>query len=191
MKNAKELRKALSNAIDWTAFFSLVANVGDELNERKLRFDKSDLFEQAVADFSGGTVEWVDKIGFDLIAFDKCRLEMKYAKGAMTTPKGKTKKKVKELKLVNTMGGGTSRELTQTFDYLIICDEISAAIVSFDAVAKHCKSRDDSIVLRGFPAAELMWLVSPGTIKPRHVVIEKPYRNLKGEMQRGYIRQFQ
>ena len=37
-----ELRNWLRDHVDWTKYVSLVNAIGDELNERKLRFDKSD-----------------------------------------------------------------------------------------------------------------------------------------------------
>ena len=43
----------------------MVYNIGDELNTRKNRFDKSDILELAVETFSDGKIIHVDKQGGD------------------------------------------------------------------------------------------------------------------------------
>ena len=42
----------LRENIDWNKYTTLVKTIGDELNERKLRFDKSDLLERSLELFS-------------------------------------------------------------------------------------------------------------------------------------------
>ena len=58
---AKELRSIFNR----NAYSTLIAQVGDQLNDRKDRFDKSDIIEQAVAVYSDDRLAWVDLIGRD------------------------------------------------------------------------------------------------------------------------------
>jgi len=51
--------------VEWSKFFDMVYNIGDELNTRKNRFDKSDILELAVETFSDGKIIHVDKQGWD------------------------------------------------------------------------------------------------------------------------------
>ncbi len=184
------LVETLRTRVSWKKFFTVVNHVGEELNERKLRFDKSDLFEQAIAELSDGTVRWVDGIGHDFIALDRFLVEMKYAKGALTTNAGREKISVKTLKLVNTLGGGTKRLLTNTFEYLLLCDERSAALVPFAEAKNHSVATSDSINLKNLPVEKVLWLARPGEFEPLNVKIELSYRDMKRVIQRDYVMQF-
>jgi|TARA_R110002020_G_scaffold329463_2_gene545288 hypothetical protein len=56
----------LKERVDWGWFFSVVEAIGDGLDDRKSRFDKSDLLEQALEEVTDdGSIQWVDKIGWD------------------------------------------------------------------------------------------------------------------------------
>ena len=91
--------------IDWNAFFDLVRDVGDQLDERKNRFDKSDVLEMALEEYSDGEIKWVDDIGCDheILTPDET-LEMKTQKGCLYTPKRKQRKtRTKNIKLTNTL----------------------------------------------------------------------------------------
>ena len=74
---ASELRSIFNR----NAYSTLIANMGTQLNDRKDRFDKSDIIEQAVAVYSGDRLAWVDLIGRDHVdsvtGFD---LEFKFIK---------------------------------------------------------------------------------------------------------------
>jgi hypothetical protein len=56
----------LKERVNWDSFFSLVEMVGADLDDRKSRFDKSDLFEQALKEHTyDDSIQWVDEIGWD------------------------------------------------------------------------------------------------------------------------------
>tara|TARA_B100000029_G_C17257664_1_gene845158 strand:- start:69 stop:278 length:210 start_codon:yes stop_codon:yes gene_type:complete len=56
----------LKERVNWDSFFSLVEMVGADLDDRKNRFDKSDLLEQALQEHThDDSIQWVDKIGWD------------------------------------------------------------------------------------------------------------------------------
>ena len=52
--DTKDITSWLRSNVDWNRFCTLVNEIGTELNERKLRFDKSDLFEKSLEKFSNG-----------------------------------------------------------------------------------------------------------------------------------------
>ena len=53
----------LRENIDWHKYTTLVKTIGDELNERKLRFDKSDLLERSLELFSNNEMIYVNLEG--------------------------------------------------------------------------------------------------------------------------------
>ena len=75
--NTVELSNWLNTTVDWGKYLTLVETVGDELNERKLRFDKSDLFERSLEMFSDGKLQYVNKEGVDHIGPDGITIEMR------------------------------------------------------------------------------------------------------------------
>ena len=74
-----DLRHILVNAVDWSRFFTIVDHVGDSMNDRKSRFDKSDMFEDALDNCSEGAVQWVDNVGWDHV-IGNITMEMKSQK---------------------------------------------------------------------------------------------------------------
>lgn len=64
-KRMDSLCSTLREDVDWDKFFRIVEHTGDDLNSRKDRFDKSDIFELSLQRCSSGNVVWVDKIGWD------------------------------------------------------------------------------------------------------------------------------
>ena len=85
------------------AYSTLISEMGTQLNDRKDRFDKSDIIEQAVAVYSGDRLAWVDLIGRDHVdsvtGFD---LEFKYVSDGLFTKVQKLPKEVVTVKLKNT-----------------------------------------------------------------------------------------
>ncbi len=90
---AKELRGVFNR----NAYSTLITEMGTQLNDRKDRFDKSDIIEQAVAVYSGDRLAWVDLIGRDHVdsvtGFD---LEFKYVSDGLFTKVKKLPKKASE-----------------------------------------------------------------------------------------------
>jgi len=55
----------LKDSVDWDKYFTIVEAIGATLNDRKGRFDKSDIFEKSLEECSQGDITWVDEIGWD------------------------------------------------------------------------------------------------------------------------------
>lgn len=146
MMNNEVLANRLHEEINWTSFFTMVKDLGAQLNERQLRFLKARLIESALAKMSGGKLEWVDDIGQDH-QYGDTRIETKFMTNALTTANGEFKKsrRTSEIKLTNTLGSSEGRDLPDTFDYLMIVDTNCAAIVSREKLLPHVKSNGDGL----------------------------------------------
>ena len=100
----------LRENINWHKYTTLVKTIGDELNERKLRFDKSDLLERSLELFSNNEMIYVNLEGVDHIGPEASRIEMKYSEGSLFTRKKKKKKKnVSDLQLMNSRGSSAGK----------------------------------------------------------------------------------
>ena len=126
-----ELVTWLRNNVDWNKYVTLVNQIGDELNECKLRFDKSDLLERSLELFSDQNLKYVNLEGVDHIGPEGVTIEMKFTEGALFTRKTKKQKShVADLQLMNSRGSSAGRELPETYaDFLLIADVDSAAVI--------------------------------------------------------------
>jgi hypothetical protein len=146
MMSQKLLSNKLSEDINWTSFFTMVKDLGAQLNERQLRFLKARLIESALAKMSNGKLEWVDSIGQDH-QYGDTRIETKFMTNGLTSASGEFKKtnRTSEIKLTNTLGSSEGRDLPDTFDYLLIVDTNCAAIVSREKLLPYVKSNGDGL----------------------------------------------
>ena len=144
--NQDALAYKLGEVVNWEAFFSMVNDLGSQLNERQLRFLKARLIESAISRMSGGKVEWVDNIGQDH-QFEDVRIETKFCTNSLTTSKGALKKGriTSEIKLTNTLGSSDGRSLPDTFDYLLIVDTDTCAVVSREKLLPYVTSAGDGL----------------------------------------------
>lgn len=157
-----ELAKSLSEVVDWKSFFEMRHSVGNQLNDRTLRFLKSIIQDKAIEKMSGGKVQYVDLIGQDH-QFGEYRIETKCGTNVLTTGTGAEKKKsvTGSVKLNNTLGSSHGRTLPDTFDYLMIVDNDAVAIVKHENVTPHITSGGDGLSVK-LPYSVLEWVVSPG-----------------------------
>lgn len=65
------------NSVDWVKFFKLKNSLNEQLNQRTARFLKSVVLDGAVAEFSNGALDYVDEDGWDLVAADSTKIEIK------------------------------------------------------------------------------------------------------------------
>ena len=100
----KVYAKTLNDIIDANRYSKLIASLGNQLNDRKDRFDKADIIEQSLEVYTNGRLEWVDDIGRDhhdtATGLD---LEFKYMANGLFTKTGKPKATIK-VKLKNSLG---------------------------------------------------------------------------------------
>ena len=120
----------LQNNVDWNKYVTLVKTIGSELNERKLRFDKSDLLERSLELFSDQNLKYVNKEGVDHIGPEGVTIEMKFTDTCLFTRKTKKKKNyVSDLQLMNSRGSSEGRTLPESYaEYLAFLRDLISNI---------------------------------------------------------------
>ena len=137
--------KILRSSIDFKSYCNLTKNVGTQLNDRKSRFDKSDIIEQAIDVYSNNRLEWVDEIGYDFIDhINDLRIEMKYSSQCLFTSKKNIKKTI-NLKIKNSLGKNKGVDIKHPAHYYLIAQENSLAIISWTKMKKHLIPVSDGI----------------------------------------------
>ena len=180
---------------DYNGFFSMINHIADELNERKLRFDKADLIEMALAEATEQKLSWEDDIGFDLQdRISKDRFEVKSQKFCLITRSGGSKKKTSKIKLNNTLQQSDTKQLKNTADWLILVDtgnpkSYSIAIISYSEVTKkYAFEMKDGFGCQ-IPISELTFLVTPEDVTVDKITAGS-YRKQKSELQKEIVSAF-
>jgi len=190
--NTKELAHWLRWNVDWNKFVTLVDQVGDELNERKLRFDKSDLFEKALELFSNQDLRYVNEEGVDHIGPNGITIEMKYTDGSLFTSKKKQPRKhVAELQLMNSRGSSEGRTLPESYaEFLLICDKDAVAIISKTDLLPYVIDAGDGLKTSKLPSSAVEYVFKPGEYSPLELEESYSYLQAKMDMQNQFLAKF-
>tara|TARA_R110000824_G_C15173796_1_gene673144 strand:+ start:51 stop:662 length:612 start_codon:yes stop_codon:yes gene_type:complete len=183
-------------SVNWKRFFNLVNAMGDELNDRKDRFDKSDILEQGVQVYSDEKFEWVDDIGRDH-KYGDITSEMKTQKFCLYTKSGCLKKRTGAIKLMNSLGDASTRNKKDVirFDYLKIIDTGSPSSFSVAFIHKNDIKEDwldfskDGVTVQ-IPINQLNFVVKPENIILDNKCETTSYKQEKQDAQRRYIGSF-
>lgn len=183
-----ETAQHLKSAVDWNRYFRLISVIGDSLNSNKNRFDKSDLLEHSLEIFSGGVVKWIDANGADHLLLNGTRIEMKYILGSLQGAKGRTKKTVSSVKLMNSLGTCTHKTLPKNYaDYLLISDSHIVCLLDRDTLSRYVVCRGDGLYAEKIPFTQLH-TISKGVPQPV-TTIGFDYAHEKRQMQKRFIEQ--
>lgn len=187
-----ELKNWLQRNVDWNKYVTLVDQIGDELNERKLRFDKSDLFEKALELFSDQDLQYVNQEGVDHIGPDGVTIEMKYSDGCLFTSKKKQPKKhVSDLQLMNSRGSSEGRTLPESYaQFLLICDKDAVAVISKMDLIPYVVDAGDGLKTSKLPSSSVHYVFKPGEYKPLKLEESRSYLQAKMKMQQAFLAQF-
>jgi len=187
-----DLANWLANNVDWNKYVTLVFQIGDELNERKLRFDKSDLLERSLELFSDQNLQYVNKEGVDHIGPDGVTIEMKFTEGCLFTRKTKKKRDyVADLQLMNSRGSSAGRALPDTYaDFLLICDTDSAAVIAKKDLIPYVIDAGDGLKTNKLPSNMIQYVFAPGQYKPQNIAESISYKQAKLDMQNAFLSQF-
>ncbi len=190
--NTVDLANWLKENVKWSKYITLVDTVGDELNERKLRFDKSDLFERSLEMFSEGKLQYVNKEGVDHIGPEGITIEMKYGGGSLFTNKTKKPKKhVADLQLMNSRGSSYGRTLPDSYaDYLLICDKDSVALISKQDLLPFVVDAGDGLKTSKMPSSVVTYVFKPGEFELGFSCPNYSYSQAKTDMQTEYLSLF-
>ena len=187
-----ELKNWLQRNVDWNKYVTLVDQIGDELNERKLRFDKSDLFEKALELFSNQDLQYVNQEGVDHIGPNGITIEMKYSDGCLFTSKKKQPKKhVSDLQLMNSRGSSEGRTLPESYaQFLLICDKDAVAVISKMDLIPYVVDAGDGLKTSKLPSEKVEYVFKPGEYKPVKLEESRSYLQAKMNMQQAFLSQF-
>jgi len=182
----------LQQNIDWNKYVSLVRTIGNELNERKLRFDKSDLLERSLELFSNGELVYVNLEGVDHIGPEGTMIEMKFTEGSLFTRKTKKQKKhVSDLQLMNSRGSSAGRTLPSSYaDFLLIADVDSVAVIAKEDLIPYVVDAGDGLKTSKLPSNLVQYVFAPGQYKPQDLAESVSYKDAKMKMQRDFLAQF-
>jgi hypothetical protein len=183
---AKELRGVFNR----NAYSTLITEMGTQLNDRKDRFDKSDIIEQAVAVYSGDRLAWVDLIGRDHCdtetGFD---LEFKYVSDGLFTKVQKLPKKTVNVKLKNNLGAHKGIKVSNPADFYMIGQQDAIAIISWKDIKEFLVAVPDGIEAR-IPFDALSFIFDFNDIDYKDNKIDCDYKKIKMDAQRTLIETF-
>tara|TARA_R110000824_G_C15145836_1_gene670465 strand:- start:100 stop:699 length:600 start_codon:yes stop_codon:yes gene_type:complete len=181
--------------LKYNDFFSMIENIGPDLNSRKNRFDKSDLIEQAFAAATAGRLIWKDELGYDLIDIKGIKFEVKSAENALHSKTGILKEKTKILKLTNTLQNSKNKKLAATADYLLVIDtgntdSYSVGVIDYKLVVdKYSNEVADGFTCQ-IPISKIEFLIKPSDLKLKiHEGIDR-YSDVKMKAQSEYVSSF-
>jgi len=173
----------------WDKLAKTCKVIGTELNDRKSRFDKSDILEQALQAATRDKLCWVDEEGYDHCCPQlDYKVEMKSQAAALFTRKTKQSKKTVSLKLTNTLQNkNKKKKLEETADDLIILDSYHGAVgrVSYKTAIEHSVEVPDGFkTVIPFELVEILYYPSD-EIGSEHPI--SSYAEQKKKMQRDFI----
>lgn len=184
---SKKYANDLAKAIDWERYVRLVAAIGNQLNDRKNRFDKSDIIEKSIEEYSGGRFKWVDLEGRDHYdTKNKKYIEFKYVENAIFTPKKKSKAIVK-VKLKNSLGKNKGVTINHAADFYMIAQQDAVAVISLANIKPYLVSVPDGIEAH-IPFDKLQFVLKPNEVSQNRKVKSLNYSEMKHKMQMELIR---
>jgi hypothetical protein len=136
--------------MDFPRLARLVKALGNQLNDKQLRFLKATIFEQSMEVYSNDSIKYVGEEGCDLIININgvnARVEMKYTEDALYTDVNKTlREKTGNIKLMNSMGTNTHKVLPSTYaDYLIFVGRQGAMLFDKATIEPWIDPKGDGI----------------------------------------------
>jgi hypothetical protein len=189
--STKSYARELPVILNRNAYSTLIAQVGNQLNDRKDRFDKSDIIEQAVAIYSGNRLSWVDLIGRDHVDTETgFELEFKYVSNGLYTKVQKLPKKIVNVKLKNNLGSHKGITVDHPADYYMIGQQDAIAIISWEDIKNYLVAVPDGIEAR-IPFDKLSFIFDCNDIDySDEIDTELNYKKIKMDAQRTLIENF-
>ena len=183
--NTTEYAKDLNSSIDANRYTKLVLSLGNQLNDRKDRFDKADIIEQSIEVYSNDRLMWVDDIGRDHVDTQTgLDLEFKYMTDGLFTKTGKEKKNIK-VKLKNSLGENKGTSIEDPADFYILGQQNAMAIISWEDIKPYLVSVSDGIEAH-IPFDAVEFIFRPEDVNASELV-EVSYKAQKRKMQRQLI----
>jgi len=188
--NTLEYAKYLRSILDFKSYANLVYSLGNSLNGKKDRFDKSDIIEQSIEVFTERRLKWIDEDGRDHNdVIMRLYLELKYVTDGMWTSKRKDPKKTVKIKIKNSLGTNKGINISNPADYYMICQQDSIAIISWENMKPFLKTLRDGIEAN-IPFSSLTFIFKPEDISSEDYKSNNTnldYKFNKRKMQREVI----
>jgi hypothetical protein len=196
--------------VDWVKFFSMIDTLGTTMNGQKDRFDKSDLIEMALSEYSNGMIRYLnnDGVDHDLINLsnhgNSTKQEMKFLSSAfygikVTQRKTKFKEKIEQLlpkskvslKLMNSQGENKHKELPKTYaEFLIVVDNNSVGVIEVEKLKSNLIFKGDGIEAKDVPCDWFTKIIEPKDIMSRKKLNDFNYKEEKIKFQQRFLAQF-
>ncbi|SEA05843.1 hypothetical protein SAMN04488065_1625 [Haloplanus vescus] len=187
---AEQYATELRDAIDRQRYATLVASVGDQLNGRKDRFDKSDIIERCLEVYSDGRLKWVDDVKRDFVDTERgVDVEFKYETDMLYT-KVRGDPRDPNPRLINNLGEKNEIDPDELADFFVLGQQDAMGVISkptiFSDETKSELEFDADVVKGDFYFDEIEIAFSPddiGAIQTREI----NYKERKMEMQMRLI----
>lgn len=192
--NTFEYSQYIRANLDRDKFASLIASLGNQLNDRKSRFDKSDLIEQSFEIYSDGKFKWVDEKGRDHRDFKNSKdLEMKFQQDCLFSLKNKQLKKIVRVKIKNFLGENKGINIPDPADFFIFAQQDAMAVVSYDdlhpfLIATNSSGKSLDGIYAAIPPEKLSFVFYPNEVDI--VIRDIDYKMSKLNAQRELIKSF-
>ena len=172
--------------LDVNRYYKLVNGLGPQLNDRKSRFDKSDIIEQSIDIYSKGTFKWVDQEGYDLLDQEQnIKIEVKYEDHGLFTKTGNSKGYI-QYKIKNTLKELTTPTLTNPADYYLFLELNGMALISYKDMEEYLsitKAKDG--ITSKIPFGKAVLFSQNDKKESNELLIN--YKNEKHKLQRKII----
>lgn len=175
----------LRDSLNYQAYTTLITSIGTQLNDRKDRFDKSDIIERSLSTYTNGRLVYVDDIGRDHVdtKFDK-DIEMKYVQDGIFTKKKRPKKKV-NIKLKNSLGKHKGTHIDNPADVYLIAQQDAIAVLQWETVKKYLVAVPDGIEAH-IPFDEMTFVFTPDEVDTT-TSVDVSYKEIKAKAQMQLI----
>ena len=190
MLSEAEYAADLADSIDVDRYATLVQSVGNQLNGRKDRFDKSDIIVRCLEVYTERRLEWVDDEGRDFVdtkyGYD---IEFKYETDMLFTNVRKNERNPNP-RLHNSLGTNEKDELPNPAEFYLLGQQDAIGVVSYDVFAD--EARRSSLVQKGdafigdIYAEDISFLFRPEDVGDVETV-EVSYKERKMGMQMDLI----
>lgn len=162
--DVQEYANELKKCIDKNRYYTLIINLGNQLNRPKDRFEKSDLIERSLENYSNGRLIYIDEDGRDFYDTEyKTYIELKYQSNCIFTEKLKQIKSIVRVKLKNSLGNHKGTNIMFPSDYYMIAQQDAMAIVEWKIAKQHLKASSDGIELH-LPSYLLTFIFYPNEV---------------------------
>lgn len=187
--STKEIADSLRTDINWPALNSLIIHIGSSLNNRKDRFQKSDLLERAVEKFSYGILKYIDEEGRDFYYTKfNVHLEMKFISYGIHKRTGSKRDNINSIILLNSRNTNTHVNLPPKYsDFVMVVDEISSAVISKEKISPYVKSHGDGLMAHKVCMGECELITYPSDYAVSTPIRIKSYKDRLENLQEVYL----